>query len=131
MGMGGDLAPNLGGPKKISRHNFRKNSDDLFLVIDLVLRIFSFFSHIFRMFTMINVVYDHFLTRKTQFFTLFMHAFTHIRQHYFSKYWGGPMHGRPPPLKFWGAPPPPSSPRSPPLIATRIQATCSLTLNRS
>src|SRR6218665_2108412 len=40
------------------------------LVIDLVLRIFPFFSHIFRMFTMSNVVYDHFLTRKTQFFTL-------------------------------------------------------------
>src|SRR6218665_965377 len=33
-----------------------------FLVIDLVLRIFPFFSHIFRMFTMLNVVYDHFLT---------------------------------------------------------------------
>src|SRR6218665_798394 len=49
-----------------------KISDDLFLVIDLVLRIFSFFSYIFRMFTMLNVVYDHFLTRKTQFFTLFM-----------------------------------------------------------
>src|SRR6218665_1049056 len=46
--------------------------DDLFLVIDLVLRIFPFFPHIFRMFTMLNVVYDYFLTRKTQFFTLFM-----------------------------------------------------------
>src|SRR6218665_2634211 len=43
-----------------------------FLVIDLVIRIIPFFSHIFRMFTMLNVVYDHFLTRKTQFFTLFM-----------------------------------------------------------
>src|SRR6218665_476712 len=32
----------------------------------------SDFFHIFRMFTMLNVVYDHFLTRKTQFFTLFM-----------------------------------------------------------
>ena len=32
-----------------------------FLVIDLVLRIFPFFSNIFRMFTMLNVVYDHFL----------------------------------------------------------------------
>src|SRR6218665_3007585 len=38
-----------------------------FLVIDLVLRIFPFFSHIFRMFTMLNVVYDHFLTRKPPF----------------------------------------------------------------
>src|SRR6218665_2955746 len=49
-----------------------KISDDLFLVIDLVLRIFHFFSHIFRMFTMLNVVYDHFLTRKPPFFTLFI-----------------------------------------------------------
>src|SRR6218665_109437 len=78
--MGGDLAPNLGGTKKIFlRPNLKKISifrvkisDDLFLVIDLVLRIFPFFSHIFRLFTMLNVVYEHFLTRKTQFFTLFM-----------------------------------------------------------
>src|SRR6218665_1838696 len=42
------------------------------LVIDLVLRIFPFFSHIFRMFTMLNAVYDHFLTRKPPFFTLFI-----------------------------------------------------------
>src|SRR6218665_1033951 len=74
-------------------------SDDFFLVIDLVLRIFPFFSHIFRMFTMLNVVY---------FLTIFhsVHAFTHIRQHYFSKYWGGPMHGRSPHVKFWGEPSP-------------------------
>src|SRR6218665_3648143 len=73
--MGGDLAPNLGGTKKIFRGPisgkmsiFRvKISDDLFLVIDLVLRLFPFFSHIFRMFTMLNVVYDHFLTRKAPF----------------------------------------------------------------
>src|SRR6218665_2284720 len=75
--MGGPLAE-FGGAKK----NFRgpisgkmsifrvKISDDLFLVIDLVLRTFPFFSHIFRMFTMLNVVYDHLLTRKTQLFTL-------------------------------------------------------------
>jgi len=29
-------------------------------------------------------------------------AFTRIRQHYFSKYWGGRMHGRPPPQIFGG-----------------------------
>src|SRR6218665_251987 len=53
--MGRDLAPNLEGTKKfLSRPNFRKTfifrakiSDDLFLVIDLVLRIFPFFSHNF------------------------------------------------------------------------------------
>src|SRR6218665_1711781 len=76
-----------------------------FLVIDLVLRIFPFFSHIFRMFTMLNVVYDHFLTRKPPFFHS-VHTFTHIRQHCFSKYWGGPMHGPSPHLKFWGDRPP-------------------------
>src|SRR6218665_3060848 len=43
-----------------------------FLVIDLVLWIFPFFSHIFRIFTMLNAVYDHFLKRKTPFFTLFI-----------------------------------------------------------
>src|SRR6218665_3769983 len=79
----------------------------------------SDFSHIFHMFTMLNVVYDHFLTRKTQFFTLFhrlifsVHAFTHIRQHYFSKYWGTNAWAVPH-LKVWGDRPP-VPPRSPPL----------------
>src|SRR6218665_2913055 len=107
--MGGDLAPNLGGTKIFFRGPisgksaiFRvKISDDLFLVIDLVLRIFPFFSHIFRMFTMLNVVYD----------TIFhsVHAFTHIRQHYFSKYWGGTNAWAVPPSQILGGPSPPSS----------------------
>src|SRR6218665_74402 len=64
---------NFRGPISGKISIFRvKISDDLFLVIDFVLRIFPFFSHIFRMFTMLNVVYDHFLTRKPQFFTLFI-----------------------------------------------------------
>ena len=70
----------FGGTKKIFRGLISgkisisrvKISYDLFLVIDLVLRIFPFFSHIFRMFTVLNVVYDHFLTRKPPFFTLFI-----------------------------------------------------------
>src|SRR6218665_1879188 len=53
-----------------------KISNEVFLVIDLVLRIFPFFSHIFRMFTMLNVVYDHFLTRKPPLFTLFILSLT-------------------------------------------------------
>src|SRR6218665_947340 len=65
--MGGDLASNLGGPKFFFADQFQEK-----LVIDLVLRIFPFFSHIFRMFTMLNVVYDHFLIRKPPFFTLFI-----------------------------------------------------------
>src|SRR6218665_168128 len=119
--MGGDLAPNLGDQK-----NFRAQFQEkfpfsgykylmtfyFFLVIDLILRIFPFFSHIFRMFTMLNVVYDHFLTKNTLFPSV--HAFTHIRQPYFSKYWGGPMHGRSPTSNFWGDRPP-SPPRSSPL----------------
>ena len=43
-----------------------------------------------------------------------VHTFVRIPQHYFSKYWGGSMHGPSPHLKFWGDRPP-SSPRSPPL----------------
>src|SRR6218665_3809815 len=110
--MGGDLAPNLGGPKSFSRPNFRKipifrvkMSDDFFLVIDLVLRIFSFFSHIFRMFTMLNVVYDHFHTRKTQFFTLFMLSCT--SDNTTSQNIGGDQcMGGPPTSNFWGDRPP-------------------------
>src|SRR6218665_689310 len=107
--MGGDLAPNLGGTKKFFRGPisgkisiFRvKISDDIFLVIDLVL------SHIFRMF-MLNVVYDHFLTRKTQFFTLFMLSRTSANTT--SQNIGGTNAWAAPHLKFWGDRPP-----SPPL----------------
>src|SRR6218665_2612515 len=84
-----------------------------FLVIDLVLRIFPFFSHIFRMFTMLNVVYDHFLTRKTQFFTLFMLSRTSDNTTS-QNIWGDHCMGRPPPQIFLGDRPP-SPPRSPPL----------------
>src|SRR6218665_3357171 len=115
--MGGDLAPNLGGTKKIFRGPisgkisiFRvKISDDFFLVIDLVLRIFPFFSHIFRMFNMLNVVYDHFLTKKPPFFTLFIPSRTSDNTTS-QNLGGGPMHGPSPHLKFWGGPSPPSAP---------------------
>src|SRR6218665_1384229 len=73
----------------------------LFLVIDLVLRIFPFFSHIFRMFTMLNVVYDYFLKRKIQFFTLFMPSRT--------------SDNTTSPPQILGDRPPQSPPRSPPL----------------
>src|SRR6218665_2797200 len=64
-----------------------KISDDLFLVIGQVFRIFPLFSLIFRIFTLLDIVHNPFLTRKTTFFYSF-HTFAHIRQHYFSKYWG-------------------------------------------
>src|SRR6218665_473684 len=81
-----------------------------FLVIDLVLRIFPFFSHIFRMFAMLNVVYN----------TIFhsVHAFTNIRQHYFSKYWGGTNAWAVPPPQILGGPSIQSPPRSPPLVGS-------------
>src|SRR6218665_560023 len=40
-------------------------------------------------------------------------AFAPIPQHYFSKYWGGPLNGPSPNLKFWGTVPN----GSPPLCA--------------
>ena len=72
-----------------------------FLVIDLVLRIFPFFSHIFRMFTMLNVVYDHFLTRKTQFSTLFMLSRTSDNTTS-QQYWGDQCMGGSPTSNFGG-----------------------------
>src|SRR6218665_2967527 len=94
-----------------------------FLVIDLVLRIFPFFSHIFRMFTMLNVVYDHFLTRKPPFFTLFVLSRT--SDNTASQNIGGDQcMGRPPP-QIWKGTVPPVPPRSPPLIAgTRAVRRC-------
>ena len=82
-----------------------KISDDLFLVIDLVLRMFPFFSHIFRMFTMLNVVYDHFITRKPPFFTLFILSRT--SDNTVSQNIGGDQcMGRPPTSNFGGDRPP-------------------------
>src|SRR6218665_3939499 len=74
-----------------------------FLVIDLVLRIFPFFSHIFRMFTMLNVVYDHFLTRKPPFFTLFILSRTSDNT---TQNIGGTNAWAVPPPQIWGNRPP-------------------------
>src|SRR6218665_3449012 len=99
-----------------------KISDDVFLVMELVLWIFPFFSHIFRIFTMLNVVYDHFLTRKTPFFTLFILSRTSDNTTS-QNIGGGPMHGPPPPPQILGGTAPPQSPpRSPPLISSIIKA---------
>src|SRR6218665_1077455 len=45
-----------------------------------------------------------------------VHAFTHIRQHYFSKYWGDQCMGGPPTSSFGG----PVPPRSPPLYVAYV-----------
>src|SRR6218665_3638285 len=96
-----------------------------FLVIDLVLWIFPFFSHIFRMFTMLNVVYDHFLTRKPP-FSLFILSRTSDNTAS-QNIGGGPMHGPSPPPQILGGPSPQSHPRSPPLVGDTF---CSPTLCR-
>src|SRR6218665_232887 len=81
-----------------------------FLVIDQVFLIF-------RIFTVLNVVYDPFFTRKATFseknslmtpFYNSVRTFARIRQHYFSKYWGDGCMGRPPP-HILGGPSPQSS----------------------
>src|SRR6218665_2888677 len=86
-----------------------------FLVIDLVFGIFPFFSNIFRMFTMLNVLYDPFLTRKTHFFTRFI--LSRAYDNTTSQNIGGDQcMGRPPHLKLWRDRPLQSPPRSPPLV---------------
>src|SRR6218665_2771210 len=110
---GGYLAPSLGGRNKFSRTKISiftaKMSDDLFLVIDQVFRIFPFFSQIVRIFTMFNVVYDPFLTRtitiseKNSFMTPFLLC-SYFRAHpttLLLKIFGGRMHGPSPHLKFF------------------------------
>src|SRR6218665_3031972 len=91
-----------------------KISDDLFLVIDQVFQIYPFFSQNFRIFTMLNVVYDPFLARKTPFFTLFIlsRASDNTTSQNIG---GGRMHGPSPTSQFLGDRPP-SPTRYPPLI---------------
>src|SRR6218665_1187971 len=97
------------GDEKISI--FRPKISGLFLVIDKVFQILHFF-------TLLNVVYDPFFTRKTTIskknslirpFSLYsVRTFARIRQHYFSKYWGDQCMGRPQP-QILGGPSPQSS----------------------
>src|SRR6218665_1268024 len=91
-----------------------------FLVIDLVFR----FSFVYcnkmsytTLFTQEKPLYfkKEFLN-KTIFYSV--HPFAHIRQHYFSKYWGDQCMGRPPTSNFLGAVPP--VPRSPPLVCSNL-----------
>src|SRR6218665_3923699 len=108
--MGGDLAPNLGGTKKIFRGPisgkisiFRvKISDDLFFSHRPGSSNFSFlFPHFPYVYYVKCRIYMTISSQEKHNFHS-VHAFTHIRQHYSSKYWGGPMHGRSPHLKFLG-----------------------------
>src|SRR6218665_2394153 len=85
-----------------------------FLVIDLVFRIFSFFSQILCILTMLNVVYDPFLTRKTTsskrkflYDTFFysVHTFARIRHTAYQNI-GGTDAWAVPPSQILGAVPP-------------------------
>src|SRR6218665_2638866 len=103
---GGDLALSLGGTEKFpfSRPTFLMT---FLLVIDQVFLIFCIF-------TVLDVVYDPFFTRKNtvseknSLMTLFYSVRTFARiRHYFSKYWGDRCMGRPPPQIFGGQSPSP------------------------
>src|SRR6218665_1632761 len=117
--MGGDLAPNLGGTKKFFRGPisgkisiFRvKISDDLFLShrpgsSDFFF-LFPHFPYVYYV-KCRRGLYDHFLTRKTQFFTLFMLSRT--SDNTTSQNIGGTNAWAVPHLKFWGGDRPPSPP---------------------
>src|SRR6218665_958500 len=93
-----------------------KISDDLFFSHRPGSSSFPFlFPHIFRMFTMLNVVYDHFLTRKTPFFTLFILSRTSDNTAS---------------QNFWGYCPPQSPPRSPPLFPRTLLGFDAALVNR-
>src|SRR6218665_3119305 len=92
---GGNLAPSFGGRKNFSLTKMTifseqiyvlaaKISDDLFLVIDQVFRIVTDFPDLY----FLKCRTRPFPHKKNTFFYSF-HIFAHIRQHYFSKYWGG------------------------------------------
>ena len=123
--MGGDLAPNLGGGTKNFFRSpisgkisiFRvKISDDLFFSHRPGSSDFSF---LFPDFTYVYYVKCRIWPLPHKKNTIFhsVHAFTHIRQHYFSKYWGDQCMGGPPTSNFEGIVPP-VPPRSPPLPGT-------------
>ena len=86
-----------------------------FLVIDLVLRIFPFFSHIFRMFTMLNVVYMTISSQEKHNFSLCSCFHAHPTTLLLKILGGTNAWAVPPTSNFWGDRPPQSPPRSPPL----------------
>ena len=117
---GGDLEPSWGGEffsrTKISELRFFRTkmsiftaqiADDLFLVIDPGFRIFPFFYQIFRIFTVLNVVYDPSLTRETPFLFKLVSCFpAHPTTLLLKILRGYRCMGRPPTSNFLGGPPP-------------------------
>src|SRR6218665_2230935 len=115
---GGDLAPNLGGTEIFFAAHEILN--DIFSGKISIFRVkisdrpgFSDFPFHFPDFPYLYYVKCRicpFPHKKNTFFYS-VHTFMRIRQHYFSKFWGGPMHGPSPTSNFGGTVPP----RSPPL----------------
>src|SRR6218665_2556907 len=112
--MGGDLAPNLGGTNKFFRGPisgkisiFRvKISDDLIFSHRPGSSDFSFlFQHFPYVYYVKCRIYDHFLTRKTQ-FSLCSCFHAHPTTLLLKILGGGPMHGRSPTSTFGGDRPP-------------------------
>ena len=81
-----------------------------FLVIYQVFRIFNDFPDLY----FVKCPTWPFPRKENTFYYSF-HTFAHIRQHCFSKYWGGTNAWAVPHLKLWGDRPP-SPPRFPPLM---------------
>src|SRR6218665_3158290 len=81
-----------------------KISDDLFLVIDQIFRIFPFFSQVFSILAMLNVIFCPIITGKSPFFTLLTlsRAYNNTTSLNIGKTnaWAVPH------LKFWGDRPP-------------------------
>src|SRR6218665_1573245 len=87
-----------------------------FLVIGLVLRIFPFFSHIFRMFTVLNVVYMTISSQEKHNFSLCSCFHAHLTTLLLKILGGTNAWAVPPTSNFGGDRPPQSPPRSPPLL---------------
>src|SRR6218665_1185003 len=98
-----------------------KISDDFFLVIDHIFKIFPCFSQIFPIFAIdvLNVIFDPFLTRKTPFFTLLI--LSSASDNTTSLNIGGDQcMGYPPTSNFGGTVPPRPPPLLPPKLCTRV-----------
>jgi len=78
---------------------------------------FSNFPSLLPDFSFLYYVYDPFLTKNT--FSYSFHTFAHIRQYYFSKYWGANAWAVPFTSNFGGTVPP-----VPPRFPSLIQGTC-------
>src|SRR6218665_299133 len=129
--MGGDLAPKLGGTKKIFRGPRFLN--DVFFGKNFHFQgqNFFFFSHrpgfwdfpfLFQHFPYVYYVkcpISPFPHQKKHIFLLDSYFHAHPTT-LLLKILGGPMHGPSPHLKLWGDRPP-SPPRSPPLVETDVQ----------